>query len=83
MRSDTEGVREVGEGGRISTHSTCVSVCGVRVCGVEKYAVTNMFVSMRQSQTALSRRSLWVVYKKICHISQSSAAATLQHSALL
>lgn len=38
------------------------------VCGRKKNAVTNMFVSMRQRETALSRLPLWVVYKKICHI---------------
>ena len=49
--------------------TVCVTVCVcVCVCAQKKNSVTNMFVSMRQRETALSRLPLWVVYKKICHI---------------
>lgn len=63
---ESEEVKRQREGGiekRMSTHGACVCVCAA-----EKNAVTNMFVSMRQQETALSRLPLWVVYKKICHI---------------
>lgn len=68
-----EGVK-MGEGMGLSTYRACVCVLK------KKIAVTNMFVSMRQRETALSKLPHWVVYKKICHISQSLPPATLQHS---
>lgn len=49
---------------RMSTHDARRA----NVWWKKKNAVTNMFVSMRQRETALSRLPLWVVYKKICHI---------------
>lgn len=55
---------------RMRAHGTCVYVCwrGGGCSNNKKKAVTNMFVSMRQRETALSRLPVWVVYKKICHI---------------
>lgn len=62
MQDSEEVKREKG----MSTHGACLWIC-VCVRG-RKHAVTNMFVSMRRRETALSRLPLWVVYKKICHI---------------
>lgn len=63
---------KLGEGVGMSTHGARVyaylTACVVLKNKRKKREVTNMFVSMRQQETALSRFPLWVVYKRICHI---------------
>lgn len=58
------------------TYRVCVNTCMVG----KKKVGTNMFVSIRQWEAELFSLPRRVVYKKICHISQSLPPATLQHS---